>query len=154
MQYRKKNKSYNYDSPYESKQYIHRIGRTARAGNEGKAINILPRKDYDNFSNVLKDKDVAIRDETTPDLEKVVMRTQERRSNNLVFRKVKQYNRNTSYYVLEILKSFYFSFNPYNSFSLFSHKSELRFETGFSKSSEILNYVTSLIYSPSVLCVW
>ncbi|PIN76507.1 ATP-dependent RNA helicase, partial [Candidatus Woesearchaeota archaeon CG10_big_fil_rev_8_21_14_0_10_47_5] len=32
---------YNYDIPSESKQYIHRIGRTARAGKEGKAISIL-----------------------------------------------------------------------------------------------------------------
>jgi ATP-dependent RNA helicase DeaD len=40
---------YNYDIPRESKQYIHRIGRTARAGAEGKAINILSRNDYDNL---------------------------------------------------------------------------------------------------------
>lgn len=88
---------YNYDIPWESKQYIHRIGRTARAGKEGKAINILSRKDYDNFSNVLKDNDVVIKEETTPDIEKVVMRTQERRPNKPVFRKVKQDNRNTHY---------------------------------------------------------
>jgi len=88
---------YNYDIPWESKQYIHRIGRTARAGAEGKAINILSRKDYDNFSNVLKDNDVVIKEEITPVLEKVVMRTQERGSNKPVFRKVKQHNRHMPY---------------------------------------------------------
>jgi len=88
---------YNYDIPWECKQYIHRIGRTARAGKEGKAINILSRKDYDNFSNVLKDNDVVIKEETTPDIEKVVMRTQERRPNKPVFRKVKQDNKHTPY---------------------------------------------------------
>ena len=45
---------YNYDIPREQKEYIHRIGRTARAGKEGKVINILTGRDYDNFSDVLK----------------------------------------------------------------------------------------------------
>jgi len=61
---------YNYDIPRESKQYIHRIGRTARAGKEGKAINILSRKDNDNFKNVLKFNDVTIREEKLPALKK------------------------------------------------------------------------------------
>lgn len=51
---------YNYDIPKESKQYIHRIGRTARAGKEGKAINLLSSKDHDNFTRVLRDNDVKI----------------------------------------------------------------------------------------------
>lgn len=62
---------YNYDIPRESKQYIHRIGRTARAGAEGKAINILCSKDYENFSQVLKDNDVDIREEAVPQVEKI-----------------------------------------------------------------------------------
>ncbi len=62
---------YNYDIPRESKQYIHRIGRTARAGAEGKAINILSRNDYDNFSAVLKENDVDIKEEALPAFERV-----------------------------------------------------------------------------------
>ena len=65
---------YNYDIPRESKQYIHRIGRTARAGKEGKAINILSRKDNDNFKNVLKFNDVVIREEKLPALKKAEMK--------------------------------------------------------------------------------
>jgi ATP-dependent RNA helicase DeaD len=45
---------YNYDIPNEPKQYIHRIGRTARAGAEGKAVNLLASRDYDNFAAVKK----------------------------------------------------------------------------------------------------
>lgn len=60
---------YNFDIPKESKQYIHRIGRTARAGAEGKAINILGSKDYDNFSSVLRNNDVQIKKEETPRIE-------------------------------------------------------------------------------------
>jgi ATP-dependent RNA helicase DeaD len=45
---------YNYDLPDKPDDYIHRIGRTARAKKEGKAINILSNKDYENFDRILK----------------------------------------------------------------------------------------------------
>ncbi|MBW2966641.1 hypothetical protein KY342_06065, partial [Candidatus Woesearchaeota archaeon] len=65
---------YNYDIPKESKQHIHRIGRTARAGKEGIAINILTRHDHDNFSRVLRDNDVEINKEPTPHVERVIIK--------------------------------------------------------------------------------
>ncbi len=43
---------YNYDIPQEPKDYVHRIGRTARAGKEGIIINLLSYRDYDNFSRI------------------------------------------------------------------------------------------------------
>ncbi|MAG47280.1 ATP-dependent RNA helicase [archaeon] len=43
---------YNYDIPKDPTDYVHRIGRTARAGKEGKVINILCDYDYDNFGRV------------------------------------------------------------------------------------------------------
>ncbi|MBU1005622.1 MAG: DEAD/DEAH box helicase, partial [Nanoarchaeota archaeon] len=46
---------YNYDIPRDSKDYIHRIGRTARAGEAGKAINLLCQKDYENFGRIERD---------------------------------------------------------------------------------------------------
>ena len=46
---------YNYDIPKDSKDYVHRIGRTARAGKEGQAVNILCEYDYENFSRVKDD---------------------------------------------------------------------------------------------------
>jgi len=72
---------YNYDIPRESKQYIHRIGRTARAGADGKAINILSNKDYDNFSQVLKENNVDVMEEKIPDFNKVAARMPEGRGN-------------------------------------------------------------------------
>jgi ATP-dependent RNA helicase DeaD len=44
---------YNYDIPPNSKEYVHRIGRTARAGEEGKVINIVANRDYENFRGVM-----------------------------------------------------------------------------------------------------
>jgi len=57
---------YNYDLPGEAKDYIHRIGRTARAGNEGKAINILSSRDYENFGKIINDKCLNIVQEELP----------------------------------------------------------------------------------------
>ena len=65
---------YNFDIPKESKQYIHRIGRTARAGKEGKAINLLSQRDFENFDRVLRDNDVKIAREEPPHVEKIMIR--------------------------------------------------------------------------------
>ncbi len=89
---------YNYDIPRESKQYIHRIGRTARAGAEGKAINIISRNDYDNFSAVLKEYDVEITEEIVPAFERVAIRQPERRMNKPFIRKGQQQNRRRRLY--------------------------------------------------------
>lgn len=62
---------YNYDIPKTSKDYIHRIGRTARAGKEGIAINLLVDRDYENFRNVLKDEFLSIEKEKVPEIEMV-----------------------------------------------------------------------------------
>lgn len=72
---------YNYDIPNEPNQYIHRIGRTARAGEEGIAISLLSQRDYDNFSYVLKETGVTIQKMEKPfiDLVNVVMHQNRRR---------------------------------------------------------------------------
>ena len=46
---------YNYEIPKDAKDYVHRIGRTARAGEEGKVINLLCDFDHDNFTKVLRE---------------------------------------------------------------------------------------------------
>ncbi|MDI6737451.1 MAG: DEAD/DEAH box helicase [Nanoarchaeota archaeon] len=68
---------YNYDIPKESNQYIHRIGRTARAGKEGKAINLLSERDHDNFSRVLRDNDVKVEKKELPHIERVMIKWRE-----------------------------------------------------------------------------
>jgi ATP-dependent RNA helicase DeaD len=62
---------YNYEVPSDAKDYIHRIGRTARAGKEGKAITILASRDYENFRNLLGSKDINIVAEKLPEIETV-----------------------------------------------------------------------------------
>jgi len=66
---------YNYDTPAEAKDYVHRIGRTARAGKEGKAITILASRDYENFGNLMKSKEIMIVPEELPEIETVRIKT-------------------------------------------------------------------------------
>ena len=44
----------NYDMPQAPEDYIHRIGRTARAGTEGAAINLLTQKDHKTWRDICK----------------------------------------------------------------------------------------------------
>ncbi len=65
---------YNYDVPRTSEEYIHRIGRTARAGKKGEAITLVSEKDRKQFSDVLRDKNLDIVQEPVPEYEKIVFK--------------------------------------------------------------------------------
>ncbi|MCK4809130.1 MAG: DEAD/DEAH box helicase, partial [Candidatus Aenigmarchaeota archaeon] len=62
---------YNYDVPKTSEEYIHRIGRTARAGENGDAVTLLCDRDYDNFRRVLSDKSLKVEKLDLPQFEKI-----------------------------------------------------------------------------------
>ncbi len=62
---------YNYDVPKSSEEYVHRIGRTARAGEGGDAVTLLTERDYENFNSVLRDRSLDIRKAEAPQFEKV-----------------------------------------------------------------------------------
>lgn len=59
----------NYDIPKTSQEYVHRIGRTARAGSEGRVISLLCREDHDNFRKVLEDRSLLIHKMQAPKFE-------------------------------------------------------------------------------------
>ncbi len=42
----------NYDIPQQTKDYIHRVGRTARAGKSGRAITFVTQYDVENFQKI------------------------------------------------------------------------------------------------------
>jgi ATP-dependent RNA helicase DeaD len=66
---------YNYDIPNDSKQYMHRVGRTARAGEEGLAVNLISSRDYDNFGRVLQDNDIKVEKLERPYIDRVDLPT-------------------------------------------------------------------------------
>ncbi|GIU69597.1 MAG: hypothetical protein KatS3mg002_0833 [Candidatus Woesearchaeota archaeon] len=57
---------FNYDLPKTQEEYIHRIGRTARMGDEGEAITLLTYADYDKFSRILSNRSIKITKMETP----------------------------------------------------------------------------------------
>ena len=68
----------NYNIPKTSQEYVHRIGRTARAGKEGKVISLLYWDDYGNFRRGLEDKYLLIHKMETPHFEHVEFVKQQR----------------------------------------------------------------------------
>ena len=44
---------FNYDLSQDAQEYVHRVGRTARAGQTGKAITLLSERDHDVFREIL-----------------------------------------------------------------------------------------------------
>ncbi|MBN2094615.1 MAG: DEAD/DEAH box helicase [Candidatus Aenigmarchaeota archaeon] len=62
---------YNYDSPKDAKEYVHRAGRTARAGKEGMVINLVSGRDTDNFRQVLKEYEFEIAETKMPYVERI-----------------------------------------------------------------------------------
>ena len=51
---------YNYNIPKDKTKYVHRVGRTARAGKEGEVVNFVSNKDYDLFTSLVDDMKTVI----------------------------------------------------------------------------------------------
>ncbi|MFX1283424.1 MAG: DEAD/DEAH box helicase [Promethearchaeota archaeon] len=62
---------FNYDLPYNFKQYIHRIGRTARAGKTGEAITLVSQRDGEDFFHLFRDNRTKIRKGRIPFIKKI-----------------------------------------------------------------------------------
>lgn len=77
---------YNYEIPTEPKDYIHRIGRTARAGKDGKAVIILASRDYDNFRYLMRSQNIEIESKELPSIEMVNIKINTPRGNDRFIR--------------------------------------------------------------------
>ncbi len=76
---------YNYDIPKTGADYIHRIGRTARAGKNGIAISFVSSGDHSEFRQIVRHVDSNIEKQTLPPFEKlasVSSHGRERHGNN------------------------------------------------------------------------
>mgnify|MGYP001611350346 CR=1 FL=1 len=76
---------YNYDVPSNSEDYIHRIGRTARAGKEGKAISLVSQRDYEGFNRVMENNELDIKNHPMPEIENLFIRFDEGRDSRRGF---------------------------------------------------------------------
>jgi superfamily II DNA/RNA helicase len=62
---------FNYTVPEDAEEYANRIGRTARAGESGKAISLISRDDYDAFSRILNAYSYTVEKVETPSFRQV-----------------------------------------------------------------------------------
>lgn len=77
---------YNYDIPPTTEDYTHRIGRTARAGKKGKAINLLTSKDYVNLRRVMGQSNFEIEEARVPQIKPIRLNMGRQRGNEERFR--------------------------------------------------------------------
>lgn len=71
---------YNYDVPKTAKEYVHRIGRTARAGENGDAVTLLTERDHNNFRRIQREYELEIKRADMPNFKRVpFVRDSERR---------------------------------------------------------------------------
>ncbi|MEK6969909.1 MAG: DEAD/DEAH box helicase [Nanoarchaeota archaeon] len=66
---------FNYDLSQDPQEYIHRIGRTARAGESGKAITLLSSQDHDAFRAIFSRYDIGAEELPREDFPKLKFQT-------------------------------------------------------------------------------
>ncbi|PIZ50968.1 ATP-dependent helicase [Candidatus Woesearchaeota archaeon CG_4_10_14_0_2_um_filter_33_13] len=66
---------FNYDLSQDPQEYVHRIGRTARAGEKGKAVTLLSDRDYPAFDQVFKQYKMDIKELTPGEFPKLRFET-------------------------------------------------------------------------------
>lgn len=62
----------NYALPQDSESYVHRIGRTGRAGNQGTAITFISSSEFRRFNGMMRDIRADVKKETLPSPQDIV----------------------------------------------------------------------------------
>jgi ATP-dependent RNA helicase DeaD len=70
---------FNYDLPHDGEDYVHRIGRTGRAGKTGRAITFVAGREIYRLQNIIRFTKSRIRRERVPSADEV----EQKRSNQL-----------------------------------------------------------------------
>jgi ATP-dependent RNA helicase DeaD len=68
----------NYAIPQDPDSYVHRIGRTGRAGNEGTAITFITPAEYRRLMHIKKEARAVIRKEKLPQIQDIIEAKQSR----------------------------------------------------------------------------
>jgi ATP-dependent RNA helicase DeaD len=65
---------FNYQIPFDSESYVHRIGRTGRAGREGMAISIVTPAEFNSLNKIQKDIGSSLESKVIPTIRDVQMK--------------------------------------------------------------------------------
>lgn len=94
----------NYDIPIDLESYIHRIGRTGRAGNTGKAILFVNRYEYKLLNNIKKNNINKIKEIQLPSI-KILNEKRQKKFIEKVQKEIKESNLEKNRFLLNKLIS-------------------------------------------------
>lgn len=118
----------NYSLPQDLEAYVHRIGRTGRAGNEGTAITFVTPSEYRRLSTIQRISGADIRKEKLPNVKELISIKKDRIKNNL--KDIIENNSHDKY--LDMAKNLINDDNPENILAAFI---QLAFEEELNESS-------------------
>ena len=62
----------NYELPQDVESYVHRIGRTGRAGNTGKAISLISPREFSMLNQIMRVTKADIKKEKIPSVKDII----------------------------------------------------------------------------------
>ncbi len=68
---------FNYHIPFDSESYVHRIGRTGRAGKEGVAVTIVTPHEFNSLKKIQKDVGSKLESKVIPTIQDVQMKNKD-----------------------------------------------------------------------------
>ena len=79
---------FNYHIPFDSESYVHRIGRTGRAGNKGIAVSIVTPHEFNSLKKIQKDVGSDLQSKVIPSIADVQMQNRDKILSNIKSQKI------------------------------------------------------------------
>jgi ATP-dependent RNA helicase DeaD len=82
---------FNYHLPFDSESYVHRIGRTGRAGKEGVAVSIVTPHEFRMLQKIEKNIGAKLESKIVPDIDSVKLKKVTELKNQIVEQEIQDY---------------------------------------------------------------
>lgn len=82
---------FNYHLPFDSESYVHRIGRTGRAGKDGVAISIVTPHEFKTLQRIEKSIGTKLESKVVPNISTVKQKKIDELKTNIINQEVKDY---------------------------------------------------------------
>ena len=129
---------FNYQLPFDSESYVHRIGRTGRGGQEGVAVSIVTPAEFRSLHKIQKDVGTKIESRIIPNLGDVKEKTLEKLFNDISSQEIDD----NVYDFIEVLKDkFDLSTITYKLASILLKDSQVKGKDKIGKSKKDIEFL-------------
>ncbi|MEA3353476.1 MAG: DEAD/DEAH box helicase [Campylobacterota bacterium] len=129
---------FNYQLPFDSESYVHRIGRTGRGGQEGSAVSIVTPAEFKSLHKIQKDVGTEITSKTVPNKDAVKDKTLASLLENISAQEIDE----SVYDLIEQLKeNFDLSSITYKLASMLLKNSDVKGKDTIGKSKKDIEYL-------------